>query len=94
MGPFPSSALSWRKSWRLGDTISTMEPQKTFAGTILRILFVIALWFGGFLLLTFFSFATLELGGTYGAIATNIFGASLILLLGIYTYKVYKRLRT
>ncbi len=58
-----------------------------------RVVFVLILWLVGYFALGFFGFISIELGSTYGPVATNIFGCSLILLLGLYTYKEYKRLR-
>ncbi len=73
--------------------IETMRNTKKFIEGALRIIFVLILWIVGFFALSFFGLVTLELGSTYSQIATNLLGCSLIILLSLYTYKEYKRLR-
>jgi|JI10StandDraft_1071094.scaffolds.fasta_scaffold14233_2 hypothetical protein len=70
-----------------------MSNFKKLSEAVVRIIFIVILGLVGFLALNIFSFIALEVSSAYAGIATNIFGFSLALLFGIYTYKEYKRLQ-
>ncbi len=58
------------------------------------ILLLIIYWITCFVAINFFGFIIVEIGGTFGQIAFNLFGGSVLLLLGIVTYKKIRSLCT